>query len=294
MLAVMLSFWAGPAGAGDHMTPNASFIMAQSQPAQPTRQNRFDESRAFKRDIAARFTSMPNLVTTMLLAIGAQEAVPGTQTGPGMVDAFCGCSFDRGGRLTQPTVCAAMRGIDDEAQARMDHVRLVDVEAIARNLACFREGSNRCVRDGLRLGGVRCCEMSDKDFVSALKDPALYLLAPKPLADRLRGLVPGRASPGSPEMCGVAIDADRGVYSVPPRLNGALARAALLSSERYGAELPLPVIDLMALAQATPPTRGEIAIERLVRSRYGVAARIMDRYLATVPLSDEQKRIGLR
>ncbi|WP_216075147.1 hypothetical protein, partial [Acinetobacter baumannii] len=78
------------------------------------------------------------------------------------------------------------------------------------------------------------CDMADRDFVSARNDPTLYALAPKPLADRLRGLVPGRAAAGSPEFCGVAIDAERGVFSVPAALNGLFARAALVAGERYG------------------------------------------------------------
>lgn len=271
----------------------ADLAQAQS-PTQMQARPRFDDSRAFKRETAARFTSLPSVRAIMIQAVASQEALPGTATGPGMVDSFCGCGFDRTGRLTQPTSCAAMRGIDDENMGVVDVVRLVDPEAIARHLACFREGSNRCVRDGLRIGGVSCCEMADRDFASSLKDPSLYMLAPKPLADRLRGLVPGRATAGSPELCGVAIDESRGVFSAPARLNGALARAALVASERYGAELPLPAVDLQSLAHSIPPTRADVGVERFVRFRFGVAQRLMDRYLASVALSDDQRRIGLR
>lgn len=254
---------------------------------------RFDEARSFRRDVAQRFAVVPNMTSFLVQAMASQEMASRTDD-PTLVDPVCGCRFDKSGRLLQPTTCAAMRGIDDEEAARVDVFSLIDVGIVARNLACFREGNRVCVRDGMRFGGVTCCDMSDKDFVSSRNDPSLYVLAPKPLAERLRNLVPGRASTGSPEVCGIAIDAERGVYSAPAHMNGMLARAALVAGERYGAELPMPSLDLIALAHSVAPTRGEVAVERMVRFRYATANALMNRYLRLVPVSATQRAIGIR
>uniref|UniRef100_UPI00195479B4 hypothetical protein n=1 Tax=Stenotrophomonas maltophilia TaxID=40324 RepID=UPI00195479B4 len=64
--------------------------------------------------------------------------------------------------------------------------------------------------------------------------------------------------------------------------------------ERYGAELPLPAADMIALAHSAVPDRAELGAERMTRFRYGTSNRLLDRYLRRVPVSASQKALGIR
>ena len=263
---------------------------------------RFDESRSFDRDYAQRFLFQKSTSGFLVGALFAQLRPSERGRGAGsavrgpddvLVDDVCGCSFDRKGRLTDPTHCAAMRGVEDEGEAFMSSFTVVDPQAVARPLACFREGSRACVDDGgAMLGGVSCCRRVDKDFAGALRDPHFAMLAPAPLARRLSGLVPGRASETSPEMCGFRIDEAAGVFSLPHRFDGMVARSMLYAGRRYGTLPPVPADVLAAISSRSPASVFEIARERMSRLTFRAPDRTLDAALKAAPIPNAFRQLG--
>lgn len=265
----------------------------------------YDDERSFDKEWARRFFTydLPSFLA-QAAAADLVDAIPDPETvrravaansfadlGPLPRDPSCGCTFTSTGRLTDPTHCVGMQGVGDEALAREAPLLVIDPKLLAAPLACFRKGS--CDIDGVEFGGVTCCTRQDSAFSSAMRDTHFYVLAPQPLVDATAGLTPGAASPGSPEVCGFAIDRGRGVFSIPSRLDGAVSRAWLYAASHYGTRPPAPLAALAALSSRSPADRFEVARERLTRARFNAPMSTLDGVLRTVPVSVGLRQLGV-
>lgn len=207
-------------------------------------------------------------------------------------DPACGCPYTGNGHLADPTHCDAMRGDVNESDARVVAVPVVDPRAVAAPLACFRRG--HCQIDGVEFGGITCCSRDERGYLSAMRDPHLYILAPLPLSKQIEGMVPGRAAEGSPRVCGFAIDRAAGVFSLPSSLNGVTARAWLYAAQHYGTRPPWAIATLVDISSTSPASRFEVARERLGRVRFSAPMSTLDGALRSTPISKGLQSLGVR
>ncbi|TAL79957.1 MAG: hypothetical protein EPN75_08690 [Beijerinckiaceae bacterium] len=271
----------------------------------------FDESRSFDSNYAARWRFLSSVTKSFVEAVFAGHNLPTNEdvlrTLPrtakvprfnGTVyatDPLCGCKFDIHGQLVDPTHCPAMSGVGDEDKAHMALLLVIDKDYLARPLACYRVGSPYCRDDGgTSYGGITCCERTSKDYAGALRDPEFYVLAPAALVDRVKGLRVGRAKAESPAYCGVAIDTADGVFSLPRKFDGLVARAWLHAMKHYGTKPPVTPDVLAKISASTPALLFEISRERLIRSRWNGGNDLYDAALRAVPLTQAFRDMGIR
>ena len=305
-LALAALALAHPATAAQRPPPlGAEAIPTTPPPARRAPTVAYDDERSFDKDWARRFylydlagflaqaataDLLDSIPTPEAVNRAAAEGRPG-EFGPLPRDPSCGCAFTATGRLADPTHCEGMRGVGDEAAARERPLLVVDPRLVAAPLACYRKGS--CEIDGVEFGGVTCCTRQDGSFAGAMRDSHFYVLAPQPLVEATAGLSPGAATPGSPELCGFAIDRERGVFSLPSRLNGAVARAWLYAAKHYGTRPPATLAALAALSSQSPADRFEVARERLTRARFNAPMTTLDGVLKGVPVSAGLRQLGV-
>ena len=148
--------------------------------------------------------------------------------------------------------------------------------------------------DGVQFGGVTCCEHDPDYYLPSRRDGHFYVLMPRNVADALRGLQLGGVTPGSPKVCGVSVDRDRGTFSLPAALDGLVARAWVYAARHYGTVPPSPLASLQAVSDASPPGRFEIARERILRYRFKAPMASLDAAIAASAPSAGLRIIGVR
>lgn len=257
----------------------------------------FNDDRSFDRVHASQFGTISSVLGVMTRAMffdAAVEVPAGVKRPASVKDPVCGCEFKENGSLAEPTRCEAMRGIANEDMAVVSTVRLMPVDEIVSHLMCFRSGLKSCEVGGVTVGGISCC-MAKEDGVRAVaRDPNFHIVAPLVLAQKLEGLRPGRAAPGSPQMCGFAYDVANGVFSVPSRFDGMLARMYVYANQRYGSQTPATLDVLGKISEANPPSRFELARERYVRHQIKASSEVMTPYIKSTRPSVGLRSIGVK
>lgn len=268
-------------------------VAAFAGPAAAQRQ--FGDERAFDRAHAAKFKvglSVSGVLRNAMVVDEGKMGMNGWTAAPTVKEPVCGCDMKADGTLSDPTRCEALRGVADEDMAVVAPLPLINFENVVSRLACFQRGLPACMRGGVTVGGMSCCSTHDDGARAVFNDPTFYSIAPKPLVDRLAGLVPGNAAPGSPVMCGIAIDKEAGVFSTPRSMDGMMARMMIYASERYGAFTGATPDVLSRIELANPPGRFEILRERASRLRFRAQSAVMTKYLRANPPSEGMRSLG--
>lgn len=189
-------------------------------------------------------------------------------TGKGL-DPLCGCEADALRlRISDPLKCPPLRESQDDTDADLVAVRIVDPKSAAKQLACGRAGNRWCVdpKTGLQMRGAACCDRDD-EYAKVLRDPHLSVLMPRIVARRLEGLTPSLVPPpkAKADICGVQIDRTGGSFSLPNYMAGFAARAWLHGALVHKIEPPTTMGEIARIALAQPPIAYEISVSKVAR-----------------------------
>lgn len=268
-----------------------------AMPGSASAQKLFNDDRSFDKSHALKFASAISPLGVMTRAMFFDAAAPspsGARRPASVKEPACGCEFKEDGSLLEPTRCEAMRGVADESKAVVSTIVLMPIEDVVSHMMCFRSGLKACESGGVTVGGISCCLAQERGVPSAARDPNFHLVAPLVLVEKLAGMKPGRAAAGSPTMCGFSYDSAAGVFSVPERFDGLLARMYIYANQRYGAQTPATLDVLKKISETRPPTAFELARERYIRFQYRAPSDVMQPYVRATRPSYGLQSLGIR
>lgn len=179
-------------------------------------------------------------------------------------DDVCGCHYLPSGRVINPDQCSPIGATGSEDLARVGLIRIVGFDRL-RRAVIPGEGSEQS-----RLNALSRAERFrvENQLRVMLKDPHLAILAPLPVADRVRHLEIGKVAETAPTWPHCAIRVNDRSFSPPPQLNGFVARAMLYAAARYGVSVEFPLGQLKRVSDQYPPSQWEIERDALLSKFY--------------------------
>ncbi len=180
-------------------------------------------------------------------------------------DDVCGCHYLPSGRVINPDQCAPIGATGSADLARIGVVRVVGYDRLRR--AVIRgEGSEQSRLNALSRHERFRVEVRLKTI---LRDPHLAILAPLPVADRVRHMEIGKVASEVRPWPHCAIRLSERSFTPPPQLNGFVARAMLYAAIRYGVPLDYTLGQLKRVSDQFPPSAWEIERDGLIRKYMG-------------------------
>lgn len=181
-------------------------------------------------------------------------------------DDVCGCHYLSSGRVINPDQCSPIGAAGSEDLARIGIIRMVGYDRL-RRAAIPGEGSELQRLNALSRGERFQAELKINQM---LRDPHLAILAPLPVADRVRHLEIGKVAGDAPTWPRCGIRVNERSFSPPPQLNGFAARALLYAATRYNIAVNYPLGQLKRVSDQFPPSQWELDRNTLIVRYYRV------------------------
>ena len=195
---------------------------------------------------------------------------------------YCGCEYSRttasGGSVNKAS-CDLKTRKNEKRAARVEWEHVVPASWFGQTRACWQLKNevhpSRCTKsDGKSLPGRDCCNKTNPSFRLAHNDPNnLFPSSGEINGDRSNhpyGNVPDESRVYGQcdfEMGGAGADK---VAEPGDLVRGVLARAMLYMSQVYGADVKVPLSEVLKWHQDNPPAEWESARAKLIAQRTGL------------------------